>query len=161
MEIRVTSCDFVGRLLHSGEKRFRETTRNKTNEAQVKVEFLTQPRSRVGRHRNSKSSALSQTRSLEYVLTFTPIQNRDLFLAKFLDTRVSAFNPKKGSNKLQLRNAITELPEPSKKSQTKPVRGYSAIRKFGRFSSGMIHQVDEPTSVISDPGLPEKGRTHV
>ena len=45
------------------------------------------------------------------VINFTPIQERDPFILKALNTRIVSFGPRRGMSRLQLRNAITELPE--------------------------------------------------
>jgi hypothetical protein len=44
-------------------------------------------------------------------INFTPIEGRDAFLANVLATSIASFRPRGGLNKLQLRNAISELPE--------------------------------------------------
>jgi len=45
------------------------------------------------------------------VINVYPIQSRDPFLQKLLDTKVERFAPEKGMNKLQLHSAILDLPE--------------------------------------------------
>ena len=45
------------------------------------------------------------------VINICPIQSRDPFLQKLLDTRVERFAPEKGMDKLQLHSAILDLPE--------------------------------------------------
>jgi hypothetical protein len=45
------------------------------------------------------------------VINFTPIQARERFFEKLLDTRISQFVPKKGISKFELRNTLVDLPE--------------------------------------------------
>lgn len=45
------------------------------------------------------------------VINIFPVQLRDEFLKKFLETKIEKFSPLTGWNKFQLRDAIVELPE--------------------------------------------------
>jgi len=45
------------------------------------------------------------------VINFTPVQDRDPFFARLLNTSVRSFVSPKGNNKFAIRNALLELPE--------------------------------------------------
>ncbi len=74
------------------------------------------------------------------VINFTPVQDRDPFLAKVLATNIASFRPGSGRDKLQLRNAITELPELGKLLEAHKV---SALN----FGSSLTDRIAFPANV--------------
>jgi hypothetical protein len=45
------------------------------------------------------------------VINFTPVQNRDVFFEKLLNTPIHNFKSPKGNNKFSIKEALTNLPE--------------------------------------------------
>lgn len=72
------------------------------------------------------------------VINFVPVENRDIFLEKLLDTHISKFAPEKGIKVYQLKKTIYDLPEIKFILESNNIE----FVKSEIFSKGLLNPVD-------------------
>lgn len=72
------------------------------------------------------------------VVNFIPVNNRDVFLERLLDTHINKFAPKIGNEYFRLKEAIADLPEIKTLLETNNIILY----KSEMFSKGLLRNID-------------------